>query len=100
MRPRTPIQLSDDARKRAIASIRRYFSENLDEPVGDLKATLFLEYVLAEFGPTIYNHAIADAQAFLSERIADLDAVAHRAEFPFWSKPRAGDGGATGGTMA
>ena len=100
MRPNTQIQLTDDARKRAIASIRRYLNENLDEEIGDLKATLFLDYVLAEFGPTIYNQAIADARAFFIERAADLDAVGYRAEFPFWPKTRAAEHGSTGGAKA
>ncbi|MGQ0641789.1 MAG: DUF2164 domain-containing protein [Gemmatimonadaceae bacterium] len=100
MRPNTPIHLSDDARKRALASIRRYLSENLDEEIGDLKAALFLDYVLAEFGPTIYNKAIADARAFFIERAGDLDAVAYHAEFPFWSKARAAERGSTGAATA
>ena len=37
------IKLSDETRKRLISSVRRYFEENMDEAVGDLKATLLLE---------------------------------------------------------
>jgi hypothetical protein len=36
MRGKAPITLSDDARKRAIASIRRYFDENLESEIGPL----------------------------------------------------------------
>jgi uncharacterized protein (DUF2164 family) len=36
------IVLSDAARQHSIASIRRYFSEELDQDVGDLKAGLVL----------------------------------------------------------
>ena len=101
MRPKNPIQLSDDARQRAIASIRRYLAETLDEQIGDLKATLFLDYVLAEFGPTIYNQAIADARAFFIERAADLEAVCFHTDFPFWAKPsRAPERGSAEGTTA
>ena len=67
-----------------VASIRRYFDENLELEIGDLKAELFLEYVLAEHGPTIYNQAIADARAFFEERAADLDALSYHAEFSYW----------------
>ena len=82
MRHTTSIQLPDDVRKRAIASIRRYLTENLDEEIGDLKAALFLDYILAEFGPTIYNQAIADARAFFEERVADLAGTCYHEEFP------------------
>jgi uncharacterized protein (DUF2164 family) len=76
------IAIPDDARKRAITSIRRFFADTLDEEIGDLKATLVLDYVLTELAPTVYNQAIADARAFFEERVADLDGVCHRKEFP------------------
>jgi uncharacterized protein (DUF2164 family) len=88
MRDNEAIVISDDARKRAIVSIRRYFAENLDDEIGELKATLALDYFLAELGPSIYNQAIADARRFFEERTADLAAVCYHAEFPFWAKAK------------
>ena len=67
------ITLSDQARTQAVASIRRYFAEQLDQEVGDLQAGLLLEFIVKEIGPSFYNAAIADAQAFLRDRVADLD---------------------------
>ncbi len=83
-RDRSPIQLSDDARKQAIASIKQYFDAELDQDIGDLKAALVLDYFLTEIGPVVYNGAIADAKAFFDERAADLSALCSRDEFPFW----------------
>ena len=84
MRGKIPIKIPDDARKRGIASIRRYFDENLDSEIGDLKAALLLDYFLAEHGPTVYNQAISDARSFCEEQAADLGAIYHHAEFPHW----------------
>jgi len=80
------LALSPDAKKRAVASLKRYAAENLEEEIGDLKADLLLDYVLREIGPTIYNQAIADAKAFFQARTADLDAVCYRKEFSYWPK--------------
>lgn len=88
MRNKPPIELADRARELAIASIRRYFDENMDEKIGDLKAALLLDYVIAELGPAIYNQAIADARKFFEERSADLGAVSYQAEFPYWAAKR------------
>jgi uncharacterized protein (DUF2164 family) len=90
MRDKPPIAISDRARELAIASIRRYFDENMDEKIGDLKAALLLDYVVTELGPAIYNQAIADARKFFDERSADLAAVSYEAEFPFWAAKRKG----------
>ncbi len=90
MRNRPAIKISDEARARAIASIRRYFAEQLEQEIGDLKANLVFDYFVTEHGPTIYNQAIADARAFFEERTTDLAAICYQAEFPFWSQARHG----------
>lgn len=86
MRGKPPITIPDDARKLSVASIKRYFADQLDEEIGGLKADLLLDYFLEEIGPTVYNQAIADARAFFEQRAADLDGVCYLAEFPYWTK--------------
>ena len=81
------IELSDDARKQAVTSLRRYFSAELDQEIGDLKAGLLLDFFLQEIGPSIYNGAIGDAQTYLRDRVADLEAVCSKPEFTFWDAP-------------
>ena len=77
-----PLKLPDQARKRATEILRGYVQEELDVEMGDLKATLLLDFFVAEIGPTIYNQAINDGRVFFEERIGDLAAVAVREEFP------------------
>ena len=79
-----PITLPDDARKHAIASIKRYFLEDLDQDIGELKAALVLEFFLAEIAPTVYNGAIADAQTYLRDRLVDLESTCAVSEFAHW----------------
>ena len=78
------IALTPELKKQSIASIRRYFAESWDLDIGDLKADLLLDYVLKEIGPAIYNRAVADAQVYLRDRVADLDAACYEKEFAYW----------------
>ncbi len=78
------IELSAEAVKVLRASIKRYVAENLEQDIGDLKADLLLDYVVREIGPTIYNQAIADAQAYFQGRVADLEGVCAQREFAYW----------------
>ena len=78
------ITLTDDARKQSIASIKRYFREELDQDIGELKAGLVLEFFLKEIAPTIYNGAIADAQTYVRDRLVDLEGACSVPEFAFW----------------
>lgn len=84
-----PIELDNETTTRAIASIRRYCDENLDEQIGELKARMFLEFILKEIGPSIYNGAIADAQAYFRDRVADLEGACSQQEFAFFPRSTA-----------
>ena len=78
------IELPDDTATRAVASIKRYVSEELDHDIGDLKAQLFLQFILKEIAPSVYNGALADAQVYLHERVSDLEGACGAAEFGYW----------------
>lgn len=82
MRKTPALTLSDEARTQAIASLQEYFADTMDEEIGDLKAGLLVDFIVAELGPTIYNQAIADARAFFEERAADLAGACYHHEFP------------------
>lgn len=85
----TTIELSKQARADAIASLRRYFDENLTEPLGELPAGLLLNYFLEEIGPVVYNRAIADAQSRMEQRMADLAGELYAGEFGYWPRQEA-----------
>ena len=78
------ITLSQEARKQLIASIKRYVAEEMDEELGDLRAGRLLDYVLKEIAPTVYNQAIADAQAYFQDKALDLDGSCHEPELGYW----------------
>jgi uncharacterized protein (DUF2164 family) len=65
-------------------SIKRFFSESLDQEIGDLKSGLVLDYFLKDLAPTVYNLAISDAQSYFQQRTADLDGACYEKEFTFW----------------
>jgi len=76
--------------KQLQASIKRYASEHLDQDLGDLQASLLLDFCLKEIGPTVYNKAVADAQAWLQGRLVDLEGVCYEPEFTYWPPPGRG----------
>ncbi len=76
------LTLNEPARKQAVASLRSYWADNFDEELSELKATLFLDHILADIAPAIYNQAAADARTYVEERAADLEAALNKSEFP------------------
>ena len=80
------IELPKDARKDAIASIERYFREQVGEPIGNIAAGALLGFFLEEIGPVVYNRAVQDVQDRLRQRIDELDIEVHEDEFAYWRK--------------
>ena len=81
------IKLSKERRKELIAAIKAYFLELHDEEIGDLKAGLLLDFFMEKLGPSVYNQAIKDAQAFFQQKVEDLDGVCFQPEDDRPSQP-------------
>jgi len=81
-----PIELNKEARAQAVASIERYFKENLDERIGNVQAGALLGFFLEEIGPSIYNRGVADTQERLQMRVTEVDIEVHEDEFRYWQK--------------
>jgi uncharacterized protein (DUF2164 family) len=81
-----PITLDKETTNRSLSSLRRYCAEELDLELRELPAELFLEFILKEIGPSIYNSAMGDAQSFLRDRVADLEDACHEPEFQYWER--------------
>ena len=84
------IELPKETRAEAIASIERWFRENMDEPIGNVAAGGLLGFFLEEIGPCIYNRAVADVQERLLARVQELDLEVHEDEFGHWRKQPGG----------
>lgn len=80
------IEISKEARTQAVASIERYFLENMEEKVGNIAAGALLGFFLEEIGPLVYNRAVADVQERLQSRIMEIDIEVHEDEFQYWRK--------------
>lgn len=82
------IKIPKETQKELVASIRRYFAENMDDEIGDLKASLLLDFALTEIGPSVYNLAIADAQTYLQDKVVDIENACWEEELTYWKPLR------------
>lgn len=80
------IELIKEKRKEVIASIQRYFNENMEEKIGNITAGALLDFLLEELGPIVYNKAVSDVQERLQSRVMEIDIEVHEDEFQYWSK--------------
>jgi uncharacterized protein (DUF2164 family) len=80
------IELSTQMQKDAVASIQRYFEENMPESIGDMPAGLLLKFFVDEIGPVIYNKAISDAQTRMAQRVDDLTGELFEDALQYWPR--------------
>ena len=80
------IEISKELRTQAISSIERYFSENMEEKIGNIAAGALLGFFLDEIAPVVYNKAVADVQERLQARVMEIDIEVHEDEFQYWRK--------------
>ena len=80
------IELPKDSRQQAVASIERYFRDNMEEKIGNVAAAGLLGFFLEEIGPAVYNQAVRDVQERLRLRVDEVDLEVHAEEFAYWKK--------------
>ncbi|OYT91754.1 MAG: hypothetical protein CFE43_11680 [Burkholderiales bacterium PBB3] len=80
------IEIPKEARQQAIASIERYFQENMDDRIGNIAAGALLGFFIEEIGPLIYNMAVAEVQERLQVRVMEIDLEVNKDAFQYWRK--------------
>jgi len=52
--------------------IQKYFSEELDQKIGQFDAEFFLDFIGEEIGSYFYNRGLQDANVILMDRIENI----------------------------
>ncbi len=80
------IKLKAEIEEQLIGSLRRYWKQEEDEDLGELRSRLFLKFIVEEVGPSIYNQAIQDAQEYMQEKTSEMEISCYAEEFAYWSR--------------
>lgn len=78
------IQLTPEETEEAVASLKKFFAQEMDEELSDLRAGLLLDYIMKELGPLAYNQGVAHAERFLRRQVEDLPSTCFEAPFSYW----------------
>lgn len=68
----TRIKLTPEKKEMMASAIKKYFHKERDEELGDLAATLMLDFITKELGPEFYNQGVYDSYRFTHDRTEDL----------------------------
>lgn len=65
-------QLSKEQKDHMIELIQAYFKEEQGEEIGNLKAMLFLDFIIEKLAPEFYNLGVEDSYQYMTEKIEDI----------------------------
>jgi uncharacterized protein (DUF2164 family) len=71
------IEFPDDAKKRITTSLNAYVQDEFGEDLGDLRMVRLYEFLVGLIGAAAYNQGVADAQAWLHNKLIDLEIELH-----------------------
>ncbi len=67
------MELKREVRENLQLRIKTFAQENWDESFGDLKAHIFLDFVIKELAPIFYNQGVKKAGDWLQGKLLDMD---------------------------
>ena len=83
-----PIELDKQETKEVIASLQRYFREEFEEEISEMRAKFLLDYILKEIAPLAYNQGVKDAELFFRGKIEDLSGTCFEDGLTYWLKKK------------
>jgi uncharacterized protein (DUF2164 family) len=74
------IEFSKEENEIIIKKIKLYFSEELNQEIGQFDAQFLLDFFAEEIGAYFYNRGLYDAQAILERRLEDISEAIYELE--------------------
>lgn len=66
------IDLPKEKKAEMVNSIKEYFNNEREEEIGDLAASMILNFIIDELAPEFYNQGITDAYRYMNDRVEDM----------------------------
>jgi uncharacterized protein (DUF2164 family) len=76
------IEFSKQEKEAVVGKIKGYFSQELDQDIGQFDAEFLLDFFTKEIGGYYYNRGLHDAQALIESRLVDIADAIYEIEKP------------------
>jgi len=72
MKKENSVKVTKERRDEMVSDIKKYFSKEREEEIGDLAAGLILDFILEKLAPELYNQGVCDAHQYMQDAAEDL----------------------------
>ena len=78
------LELNKEDLPAIVASLQRYFREELDTELSEMRAKFLLDYIQKEIAPFAYNRGVNDAERYFRTKVEDLSATCFEDGLTYW----------------
>ncbi len=71
-----------------LPSLQRFFSEELEQDLNEMRAKFVLNYFMQEIAPFAYNKGVSDSETYLRGRVEDLTGTCFEGGLTYWTKKK------------
>ena len=76
------IKFNKDEKAALVQKIKLYFSEELDQQIGQFDAEFLIDFISEEMGAYYYNQGVQDAQNTLNNKVDEISDALYDLEKP------------------
>ena len=76
------IKFSNEEKAVLVQKLKRYFSSEMDQDVGQFECEFFLDFISKEIGSYYYNKGLSDAQVLIAAKVDDISDALYDMELP------------------
>jgi len=76
------IKFSAEEKALIVDKLKRYFSVELDQDLGQFDAEFLLDFISSEMGAYYYNRGLSDARAVMQSKLDQVDDAIYEIEKP------------------
>jgi len=83
-----PIALMKPEIEQVVPSLQKYFREELEIEISEMRAKFVLDYFLKEIAPFAYNQGVKDAESHFRAKVEELPAICFEEGLTYWRAKR------------
>jgi uncharacterized protein (DUF2164 family) len=80
------LELTPQDFEQIIPSLQKYFREEFDQELSEMRARFLLEYFQKEIAPIAYNKGVKDAEQYFRTKTEDLTGICYEDPLTYWTR--------------
>lgn len=80
------LELTPQDFEQIIPSLQKYFREEFEQELSEMKARFLLEYFQKEIAPFAYNKGVKDAEQYFRTKTEDLTGICYEDAMTYWTR--------------